>query len=789
MTQYNYHKKIICIVAFFAITISFNLLKAQKSRGVIAYPFIKTLYQNDGSKLVLYVKGDAVINWYETVNGEKVIKLKNGRFVYAKIDSIGNMVASNESLLQKKPFIKRLFSYSSKNRNKNIFFSNQQIKEKENNYFKSTYISNINRQRASSTTTRSHGFPTTGKRNMLTILAEFSDTPHILSHTRMLNMMNQKGFNKSGSFRDYYYESSYGNLDITTNVTMWVKLPHTKAYYGANNSNGEDVNAREFIKDAVNAVMDVGIVFSKYDNDKDGYIDFLQVIHSGVGEESGEDSDAIWSHQWNLNGYIETNDGTKITEYFTSPELLTYKDNTPSNIGVICHEFGHALGLSDYYDTDYSGSGGYADGLGSWDLMDTGCWNNEGRYPAHTNAYSKYLLGWLNLKELNKSSEIEIKEIVNNKDAYIIKTNREQEFFVLENRQRTQFDKFLPYHGLLVYHVNRASKGWINNKVNVDPNKEALKLLQSKSYGKECPFPGKEEITYLTDVSYPSNLLTYSSDYSHKALINIKEENELIKFIFYNDNRLSHKLELSVHNDNSPIDNAQINIIRDDNSTNPISAIYTDKEGFVGVNNIIKGSYTITISKNGYKQLQKKINVYEDETIDTKLERQYNLTVKITNNSKAIENAKVKITQEANDDFRINDQITNLAGEVIFENIDFGTYTISVDKYNYEKISKSFLINKEEKLNIKIRAFNLNDILKKEIKLYPNPTDGQVTLEVELSDEAIIFLFDIRGAKVYEEKYQKGMLHHLNFGNMSSGVYNLIIIDKSTKLSKRLIIN
>lgn len=789
MTKKCYHRLLIFKITLVAIFILSGNLKAQRSRGVVAYPYPITVNQNDGTKLKLYIKGDAVLNWYETDSGEKVIKLKDGRFVYAKIDSLGNMVGSDQNIIQKKSFFNRLFSSSNKIKKENIFYSKSQINKKEERYFRNKEKQTDNIQRVNSTTTKSHKFPTTGKRKMLTILAEFSDTPHSISHNDIWRMMNQKGYNGIGSFKDYFTEISYGHLEVITNVTLWVKVPHTKAYYGANDSYGEDINPHEFIQDAVKAAMKLGITFSEYDNDKDGYVDFLQVIHSGVGEECGEDSDAIWSHQWNLNGYIETNDGTKISGYFTAPELFSSLPNTQSNIGVICHEFAHALGLPDYYDTDYAGSGGFADGLGNWDLMDSGCWNDEGRTPAHTNAYSKFLLGWINLKELNKSSEVNIKEIINNEDAYIIKTNKEDEFFILENRQKIQFDKHIPHHGLLVYHVNRASDGWLNNKININPDKEAFKLLRSKSYSKKCPFPGSENITYLTDSSSPSNLLGYNSNYSHKALINIKEEDQIIKFIYYNDNRLSHELELTVFDKNDPIYNAQINLIRTDYSTAPFEARYTNEEGSVIFNKIIKGAYYITVSKNGYKAIEKKINIYENRKINTVLEKQHNLTINITSNNKPIENAEVEIICNTNNDLKLNNQITNKDGNVIFEDICIGTYTISIDKYNFKRFSESYDINTEKEINIDIKAFELKDILKKKIKLYPNPSDGEITLEVELSNEAIIMLIDNRGAKVYEKKYQGGVLHNLNFKNISSGLYHLIIIDKNTKLSKRLIIN
>ena len=55
---------------------------------------------------------------------------------------------------------------------------------------------------------------------------------------------------------------------------------------------------------------------------------------------------------------------------------------------MFCHEFGHAFGLPDLYDTD-----GGAEGVGWWDLMSSGNWNTPTN-PGHMGAWSKNFLGW-----------------------------------------------------------------------------------------------------------------------------------------------------------------------------------------------------------------------------------------------------------------------------------------------------------------------------------------------------------------------------------------------------------
>ena len=62
-------------------------------------------------------------------------------------------------------------------------------------------------------------------------------------------------------------------------------------------------------------------------------------------------------------------------------------------IGVFAHEYGHALGLPDLYDTDYS-----SNGIGDWSLMAGGSHNyivRGGDSPAHLDAWCKYSLRWV----------------------------------------------------------------------------------------------------------------------------------------------------------------------------------------------------------------------------------------------------------------------------------------------------------------------------------------------------------------------------------------------------------
>ncbi len=171
--------------------------------------------------------------------------------------------------------------------------------------------------------------------------------------------------------QDYYSKVSYGNLDIiTANLPSsigWVTAPEPYSYY-VNENNGFGTypnNIQKLVEDIVNLV-DPQIDFSQYDNDGDGYVDGLFIVHAGSGADYTGDNNDIWSHSNGLLIHIQTLDGVKIFHYSVEPEY--WENPGDMTCGVFAHEMGHSVfGLPDLYDIDYSSYG-----LGDWSLMGGG---------------------------------------------------------------------------------------------------------------------------------------------------------------------------------------------------------------------------------------------------------------------------------------------------------------------------------------------------------------------------------------------------------------------------------
>lgn len=313
-----------------------------------------------------------------------------------------------------------------------------------------------------------------GTKKGLIILVQFTDSKFKSGHDlalyeRIANDENYSGNNFRGSIKDYFKAQSHGLFELDFDVAGICQLQHTYAYYGKN-SNDNDVRAGQMVAEACLWAHEHGTDFSKYDWDGDGEVDQVFVLYAGHGEASyDKDPDTIWPHMHYLSasdyGKALSLDGVTVDTYACSSELNG--DGNLDGIGTFCHEFSHCMGFRDLYDTSYAGWFG----MGDFDLMCSGSYNGDSKCPAGYSAYEKAECGWLTLKDMTnieqETSIVGVQPMSADGDAYIIKNKgHEDEYYILENRQKTGWDSYLPASGLMITHVDYDADIWDWNMPN-----------------------------------------------------------------------------------------------------------------------------------------------------------------------------------------------------------------------------------------------------------------------------------------------------------------------------------
>jgi len=356
----------------------------------------------------------------------------------------------------------------------------------------------------------------------------------------------------TGSMTDYYEEISYGAFSVTGDVFGWIQMSENSEYYDRDNG-----HTYELITEAL-TITDPDIDFSLYDNDgpdgvpnsgdDDGYVDELVLIHSGTGGEYG--GPEIWSHSWTLQaagGAYSTDDASEnggniiINGYVIQPAVTS--NNQMEEIGVFCHEYGHALGLPDLYDRTPSG-GSDSEGVGNWALMAGG--GSDGSRPSHMCPWSKEIMGWVTPIVLTQNwydhpiPAVEDTALVyklwthGNIEPYDFggiwgnwSVNAGREYFLIENRQKKKFDDQLPGAGLLIWHIRNdvttQNDDVLNKMVDLETADNRYDMDQGKNRGDDGdPYPGSYNNRNFDRTTQPDSDI-HEGGFSKVAVRNISD--------------------------------------------------------------------------------------------------------------------------------------------------------------------------------------------------------------------------------------------------------------------------
>ena len=479
-----------------------------------AVRFFKDITLNDGRVVSATLVGDEHVHFYKTTDGEIILYNQDDNCYYpASVEEIDSL--------------------------KNISYNLEQ--------------QNMNHARAmrSSITSTNNGrlsgfnlFPCTGNPKVLVLMVEFSDVSFsfgkedidkILNSTEMTTEVNTEvtigGRTKNivtksqGSVAEYFNHCSGGQFRPQFDIYGTFKLNKTAAYYSSREIN--------FIKDACEAAKDY-VDFTQYDQDDDGFVDLIYIMFAGYSASWGNDN-TIWPKSMydETTGYC-TIDGKKVHRVGMSNEIsfTPYYTNNYFNgekqivgIGVFCHEFCHAMGITDFYpniDTWTDKTWYDNQGMEDWSLMDGGENKHNGCLPTPLNAFERYLFGWIDdIQVLDEPAKVTLTPLQDGGQAYKILGNNVNEYWIIEaipsDDKWYMFFKSYTGTGMVVYHINsKISRFSAPTMVNGTHGKPGITIVPAdgrligyynsnetisdyEASMRGDPFPGTQKVTTLTD--------------------------------------------------------------------------------------------------------------------------------------------------------------------------------------------------------------------------------------------------------------------------------------------------
>ncbi len=313
------------------------------------------------------------------------------------------------------------------------------------------------------------------------------------------------------TLRTFYEQLSNNALSMTGRILGWVRLDSAETTYTgvAGTCSGNPFHTSNcngiFSLDAI-ARMQAGfrqalarvdnlVDWGQFDNDgpdgipnsgdDDGYVDMIMFAHPTKDGACGGFPDSsdpttnnhIWSHRYSLLQtyvtHVHSNKpgfgNIRVRDYFVTSARggSNACDITKiMPIGTASHEFGHALGLPDLYDTK-----GLTEGSGEWGLMGSGNFTSPPS-PSRMESWSLNELGWITIQQLTTTGAYQLDPVATSRTAAYLRPtgpNPRGEYFLLENRQALLADTALiRIHcarsgnppgcggGLLIWHVDSA---------------------------------------------------------------------------------------------------------------------------------------------------------------------------------------------------------------------------------------------------------------------------------------------------------------------------------------------
>ena len=519
---------------FLAALIGASAYACPANRGLIQVP------QPDGTLVTIQLNGDEFYSFNTTSDGYTIKLNHAGAYVYAQLNEDGQLVET--------PILAHDADQRSVVELSLLANTPKRLVDQEE-------VEMANMRRVKRNVDLSN-FDFDNFRGLV-ILIDFadktfaSDDPQAF-YTEMFSTENLTGFHDPvtgrdvtclGSVRDYFSDQSNGAFKPPFDVYG--------PYTSSRKASQCDQYSTSIFTTALKKAND-DVDFKRYDNNNDGRVDMIYFLVAGYSASTnGEQTGYLWPHASNLASSYISYDGKWMDRYASSTELYGWESIpstvTVEGIGTVCHEFSHVLGLPDFYDTDYGKSGGESHHPGEWDVMAGGGDFNNGRTPAGYTLFERYALGWANPKTITKAGTYSMEAVNVSRTGFILRTPVENEFFTIENRQKTSWDSYIPGHGMIVTRVDSTNVSvWSSNKINCNPSHNYFEMLRAGNTTEgdlsSDPFPGSMGNPIITNETAP-NLRTWGNYANRFNITGVSEKNGIITFNVVEDGSIQTLVE------------------------------------------------------------------------------------------------------------------------------------------------------------------------------------------------------------------------------------------------------
>ena len=415
--------------------------------------------------------------------------------------------------------------------------------------------------------------PTKGSYKVPVFLMSFTDIAPTFDVDYYEELFNSDDFMDGDgiSVSKYFYQQSYGDLNITFDVHDWVNLNGPRdSYSGPNMFN--------IILDTFSIQHSLNVDFSEYDSIGNNRLDGAIIIISGAHYTIPYHTRILKEYNTHSYGGYYLGNTSIINEKLSAVQCQSWINNPEYNYPTDCrtsvvhntHEFAHILGLPDLYginpETGAAGAYGYeTGGLGNWDMMTT---NREPLKPINLSAWPRYFFGWLEPKfigtfgptyeeheDLCQKTTVPLRSYSHYSDSVILSNYygdhmNDREFFLTVNRfadldDPGNLDNAIdpnlsstsanPHLGLSTWHIDEEyiEDNYLTNSIMWDPDQYILLdcyiiYNRNPDYPGECGSPGLVPEDNIACASQP--MLAQHVSFRTNKIITFERNNQTYYF-------------------------------------------------------------------------------------------------------------------------------------------------------------------------------------------------------------------------------------------------------------------